>query len=51
MHDELCSQIQPESWKFTSLTSNIQPNLVVTGDRVLVRLAVRSILDNACKYA
>jgi len=51
MIDELCSQLQTESWKFSSFTANIQPNLVITGDRVLVRLAIRNILENACKYA
>jgi len=51
MLDELCSQVQLEHWGFTSFSAIIQPNLILTGDRVLVRLALKNILENACKYA
>jgi len=51
MVDDLCSQLQHEAWPFSSMKVLIQPNLVTTGDRVLVRIALRSLLENACKYS
>jgi len=49
--DDLCAGLGERDWGFSSLTTRVNPNLVTTGDRVLIRLALQSILENACKYA
>lgn len=51
MVDEICSQLRDQDWAFSSLSVHLQPNLVVTGDRFLIRTALGNILENSCKYA
>jgi len=49
--DDLCAQIKEEEGNYSSVTVRVNPNLVTTGDRVLIRMAMRCILENAYKYA
>lgn len=51
MVDEICSQLRDQDWAFSSLSVHLQPNLVVTGDKFLIRTALGNILENSCKYA
>ncbi len=49
--DEVISQLEAETWQFSDVVTHIQPNLVTPGDRILVKLAMRRILENSFKYA
>lgn len=49
--DEITTHLSEEHWAYSSVTSRIQPNIVTTGDRVLVRMALWNVLENAYKYA
>ena len=51
MVDDIFSQLKDQPWGFSTLAFQVQPNLVVTGDKLLVRAALWNILENACKYA
>jgi K+-sensing histidine kinase KdpD len=51
MVDEIGTQLKESAWDYSSLSIRVHPNLVTTGDRVLIRMALRSILENSCKYA
>jgi K+-sensing histidine kinase KdpD len=48
--EDLCERCKHGSWKFTRLSAKIQPGLVAGGDASLVSQALRSIIENSCKY-
>lgn len=49
--DEIVTRLGEEHWNFSSVTMRVHPNLVTTGDRFLVRMALLNVLENAFKYA
>lgn len=49
--DDLALQMKNAGWDYSSVTLSVQPNLIATGDRILVGMALRSLLENSYKYA
>ena len=51
MVEEICGQLSDQDWEFSSIKLHLQPNLVLTGDKFLIRTALGNILENSYKYA
>jgi K+-sensing histidine kinase KdpD len=49
--DDVLHQLRCKEWKFKMLNCRIQPGMVATGDRQLLRMVFQSLMENACKYA
>ena len=51
MMDEVGNQLRLEPWPCRTIDFNIQPNMVVTADPLLLKLAIHNLFENACKYS
>jgi signal transduction histidine kinase len=51
MTDEIWVRLSATPWPCSSGEIYVRPGLVVAADRVLLALALRSLIENACKYS
>lgn len=49
--DEVGHLLRQEAWPARTIEFKVQPNMVVTADPVLLRLALHNLMENACKYS
>lgn len=49
--DEVGHMLRQEPWPARTIEFRVQPNMVVTADPVLIRLALHNLMENACKYS
>jgi signal transduction histidine kinase len=49
--DTLCRRMRQEQGAFSSMQSRVEPGLLVCGDKELVGVVLRQLVENACKYA
>ena len=51
MADEIGHQLRKEDWPCRTIEFRVQPNMVVTADPLLLKLALHNLMENACKYS
>lgn len=51
MADEIGNQLRNETWPCKTIEFRVQPNMVVTADPLLLKLALHNLMENACKYS
>ncbi|HJP84180.1 MAG TPA: ATP-binding protein [Fimbriimonadaceae bacterium] len=51
MADEVGSMLRKEDWPCRTIEFRVQPNMVVTADPLLLKLALHNLMENACKYS
>lgn len=51
MADEIGSALRKEAWPCRTIEFRVQPNMVVTADPLLLKLALHNLMENACKYS
>jgi K+-sensing histidine kinase KdpD len=49
--DEVAAKLREEHWPYRLLNCRIQPGMVATGDRQLLKTVIEHLMENACKYA
>jgi K+-sensing histidine kinase KdpD len=49
--EDLCSSVSRERWPFRAMECKVEPGLVTGGDATLVPIALRQLIENACKYS
>lgn len=49
--DEIGHLLRKESWPCRTVEFRVQPNMVVTADPLLMKLALHNLMENACKYS
>jgi light-regulated signal transduction histidine kinase (bacteriophytochrome) len=43
--------LRREDWPCRTIEFRVQPNMVVTADPLLLKLALHNLMENACKYS
>ncbi len=51
MADEVGSMLRREEWPPRMIEFRVQPNMVITADPLLLKLALHNLMENACKYS
>ena len=51
MADEIGHSLRKEDWPCRTIEFRVQPNMVVTADPLLLKLALHNLMENACKYS
>jgi signal transduction histidine kinase len=51
MADEIGNSLRKETWPSRTIEFRVQPNMVVTADPLLLKLALHNLMENACKYS
>jgi signal transduction histidine kinase len=51
MADEIGHLLRREDWPCRTIEFRVQPNMVVTADPLLLKLALHNLMENACKYS
>lgn len=51
MADEIAGMLRKEEWPARTIEFKVQPNMVITADPLLLKLALHNLMENACKYS
>lgn len=51
MADEVAEMLRKENWPARTIEFKVQPNMVITADPLLLKLALHNLMENACKYS
>lgn len=51
MADEVAGMLRKEDWPARTVEFRVQPNMVITADPLLLKLALHNLMENACKYS